>query len=95
MVWLLALPVVWWAAVLIADSIHPNQNLLEILEVLTERLDHPFTLHLTEYTVKTVLICTFLYAMGIGIFYANQRNYRRGEEHGSAKWGDVRQICKR
>ena len=95
MVWLLALPVVWWAAVLVADSIQPGQNLLEILEVLTERLNHPFALLLTEYTAKTVLICTFLYAMGIGIFYANQRNYRRGEEHGSAKWGDVHQICKR
>ena len=89
MVWLLALPVVWWAAVLIADSIHPNQNLPEILEVLTERLNHPFALHLTEYTAKAVLICTFLYAMGIGIYFSTRRNYRRREEHGSAKWGNT------
>lgn len=95
MVWLLALPVVWWAAVLLADSIGPGQNLMEILEVLTERLNHPFSLHITEYTARSLLVCTLLYAMGIGIFYANRRNYRRGEEHGSAKWGDVYQICKR
>lgn len=95
MVWLLALPVVWWAAVLLADSIGPGQNLMEILEVLTERLNHPFALHITEYTARSLLVCTLLYAMGIGIFYANRRNYRRGEEHGSAKWGDVYQICKR
>lgn len=95
MVWLLALPLVWWAAVLLADSIGPGQNLLGILEVLTERLNHPFTLHITEYTARSLLVCTLLYAMGVGIFYANRRNYRRGEEHGSAKWGDVYQTCKR
>ncbi|WP_330581593.1 type IV secretory system conjugative DNA transfer family protein [Faecalicatena contorta] len=95
MVWLLALPVVWWAAVLIADSVNPGQNLMEILEALTKRLEQPFSLHMTKYTVKSVLVCTLLYGMGIGIFYANRRNYRRGEEHGSAKWGDVFQTCKK
>ncbi|SHK91033.1 type IV secretion system protein VirD4 [Hespellia stercorisuis DSM 15480] len=95
MVWLFALPVVWWAALLIADAIKPGMNLLAIMEVLTEKLNHPFSLHITKYTVKSVFICTLLYGMGIGIFYASQKNYRRGEEHGSAKWGDVQQICKK
>ena len=65
------------------------------MEVLTEKLNHPFQLHYTEYTIKSVLICTLLYAAGIGIFYSSQKNYRRGEEHGSARWGDARQICKK
>ena len=95
MVWLLALPVVWWAAVLFADAAAPGRNLMELLEHLTEKLNTPFQLQVTSYTAKSVLVCTGLYGMGIGIFYANGRNYRRGEEHGSAKWGDVRQICKR
>ena len=51
--------------------------------------------HYTEYTIKSVLVCTLLYAAGIGIFYSSQKNYRRGEEHGSARWGDARQICKK
>ncbi|MCI8285893.1 MAG: type IV secretory system conjugative DNA transfer family protein [Firmicutes bacterium] len=95
MVWLLALPVVWWAAVLFADAATPGRNLMELLEHLTEKLNTPFQLQVTSYTAKSVLVCTGLYGIGIGIFYANGRNYRRGEEHGSAKWGDVRQICKR
>ena len=66
-----------------------------ILELLTEKLDHPFEIHFTEYTVRSLLVCTFLYGMGIGIFYSNQKNYRRGEEHGSAKWGNVGQLCKK
>lgn len=95
MIWLAGLPVIWWAAILIADAIQPGRNLFELMEVLTEKLDHPFQLHYTEYTIKSVLVCTLLYAAGIGIFYSSQKNYRRGEEHGSARWGDARQICKK
>ena len=95
MVWLLALPLVWWAALLLADSVGPDRNLMVILELLTEKLDHPLEIHFTEYTGKSLLACTLLYGMGIGIFYSNQKNYRRGEEHGSAKWGNVGQLCKK
>ena len=94
-IWLAGLPVIWWAAILIADAIQPGRNLFELMEVLTEKLNHPFQLHYTEYTIKSVLVCTLLYAAGIGIFYSSQKNYRRGEEHGSARWGDARQICKK
>ena len=66
-----------------------------ILELLTEKLEHPFEIHFTEYTGKSLLVCTLAYGMGIGIFYSNQKNYRRGEEHGSAKWGNVNQLCKK
>ena len=68
---------------------------MELLPVLTEKLNQPFQIHFTEYTVKCLFLCTLLYGMGIGIFYANQKNYRRGEEHGSAKWGDVGKLCKK
>mgnify|MGYP000593599853 FL=1 len=95
MIWLAGLPVIWWAAILIADAIQPGRNIFELMEVLTEKLNHPFQLHYTEYTIKSVLVCTLLYAAGIGIFYSSQKNYRRGEEHGSARWGDARQICKK
>lgn len=95
MIWLAGLPVIWWAGILIADAIQPGRNLFELMEVLTEKLNHPFQLHYTEYTIKSILVCTLLYAAGIGIFYSSQKNYRRGEEHGSARWGDARQICKK
>ena len=95
MIWLAGLPVIWWAAILIADAIQPGRNLFALMEVLTEKMNHPFQLHYTEYTIKSMLVCTLLYAAGIGIFYSSQKNYRRGEEHGSARWGDARQICKK
>lgn len=95
MIWLAGLPVIWWGAILLADAIQPGRNLFELMEVLTEKLNHPFQFHYTEYTIKSMLVCTLLYAAGIGIFYSSQKNYRRGEEHGSARWGDARQICKK
>ena len=95
MIWLSGLPVIWWVAILLADAIQPGRNLFELMEVLTEKLNHPFQFHYTEYTIKSMLVCTLLYAAGIGIFYSSQKNYRRGEEHGSARWGDARQICKK
>lgn len=95
MIWLAGLPVIWWVAILLADAIQPGRNLFELMEVLIEKLNHPFQFHYTEYTIKSMLVCTLLYAAGIGIFYSSQKNYRRGEEHGSARWGDARQICKK
>lgn len=95
MIWLAGLPVIWWVAILLADAIQPGRNLFELMEVLTEKLNHLFQFHYTEYTIKSMLVCTLLYAAGIGIFYSSQKNYRRGEEHGSARWGDARQICKK
>lgn len=95
MIWLAGLPVIWWVAILLADAIQQGRNLFELMEVLTEKLNHPFQFHYTEYTIKSMLVCTLLYAAGIGIFYSSQKNYRRGEEHGSARWGDARQICKK
>lgn len=68
---------------MVADAVTPGANLLSIMDNLTEKLNHPLSLRYTPYTVKAILISTILYGLGVGIYYANQRNYRRGEEHGS------------
>ena len=89
------LPVVWWAGAITACAIKPDTNLLQILQVLTEKLDQPFSITYTPYTLRCVFTFTIAYALGIGIYYSQKRNYRRGVEHGSAKWGDAASICKR
>ena len=58
MIWLAGLPVIWWVAILLADAIQPGRNLFELMEVLTEKLNHPFQFHYTEYTIKSMLVCT-------------------------------------
>ena len=32
------------------------------------------------------------YGLGIGVYLSTDRNYRRREEHGSARWGDPKGI---
>lgn len=89
------LPVVWWTGAITACAIEPDTNLLQILQVLTEKLDQPFSITYTPYTMRCVFTFTIAYVSGIGIYYSQKKNYRRGVEHGSAKWGDAASICKR
>ena len=79
----------------LACAIQPGENIFEILDRLSQILRQPFSLHYTVYTGKCILILSFAYITGICIYYSQQKNYRRGVEHGSASWGDVHQICKR
>ncbi|MCI7721854.1 MAG: type IV secretory system conjugative DNA transfer family protein [Mediterraneibacter faecis] len=79
----------------LACAIQPGENIFEILDRLSQILRQPFSLHYTVYTGKCILILSFAYITGICIYYAQQKNYRRGVEHGSAKWGDVHQICRK
>ena len=79
----------------LACAIQPGENIFEILDRLSQILRQPFSLHYTVYTGKCILILSFAYITGICIYYSQQKNYRRGVDHGSARWGDVHQICKR
>ena len=79
----------------LACAIQPGKNIFEILDRLNQILRQPFSLHYTVYTGKCILILSFAYITGICIYYSQQKNYRRGVEHGSAKWGDVHQICRK
>nr|WP_275242040.1 type IV secretory system conjugative DNA transfer family protein [[Ruminococcus] lactaris] len=78
-----------------ACAIAPDKNFIQILETLSEKLEQPFFITYTPYTFKCILIFTAAYFLGIGIYESQKRNYRRGVEHGSAKWGNVSEICRR
>lgn len=93
--WLYALglvPVIWFA-LLIAPAI--SGGLSEIVNALPAAMNHPFKIVWCEDSVKTVLIFIAAYGLGIGIYLSSRRNYRRGEEHGSARWGDPRAVNKK
>lgn len=85
-------PVVW-VALLIAPSV--SGGLPEILPKLMTVFNNPFQIELCEDSLRTVLVLLLAYGMGIGIYFSTRRNYRRREEHGSAKWGDARTINKK
>ena len=86
------IPVVW-LALKIAPSV--GGGLATILPELMSAFDDPFHIELCEDSVKTVLVLLLCYGMGIGIYFSTRRNYRRREEHGSAKWGEARTVNKK
>ena len=86
------LPVVW-LGLLIAPAAHGG--LPEILARFPAAMNDPFHIELCGDSVKTVLVLLCVYGLSIGVFLSSRRNYRRGEEHGSAKWGNARAINKK
>ena len=86
------IPVVW-LALKIAPSV--GGGLATILPELMSVFDDPFHIELCEDSVKAVLVLLLCYGMGIGIYFSTRRNYRRREEHGSAKWGEARTVNKK
>ena len=65
------------------------------MNCLTVAMNNPTHITFNEYSLKAVLIFLFLYAMGIGIYFSSRENRRPGEEHGSARWGNVKSVVKR
>ena len=84
---------VGWLALKIAPSV--GGGLAEILPGLMTVFNEPFRIELCENSIKTVLVLLLCYGMGIGIYFSTRRNYRRREEHGSAKWGDANAVNKK
>ncbi len=82
-------PVIWFA---LLTAPYLSGGLIGIVKGLPEAMDHPFSMELCKDSAKTVLLFLLAYGLGIGIYLSTRRKYRRGEEHGSAVWGDVREI---
>lgn len=96
LIWMMSLcgifPVVW-LALLTAPFI--VGGLPEIMRGLPNAVRQPFHIRFCGDSVKTVLIFLSAYGLGIGICISMQRNYRKREEHGSAIWGNARQVNKK
>ena len=86
------IPVVW-LGLLIAPSV--KGGLPEILTSLMNAMNDPFHIELCEDSVKAVLVLLLCYGMGVGIYFSTRRNYRRREEHGSAKWSSASAVNKK
>lgn len=84
-----------WFALILASCYTEGIKLIALLDKLTVAVNKPFEISFNEYSIKFVLVFLFLYAMGIGVYFSSRENRRPGEEHGSAKWGNVSSIVKK
>ena len=85
-------PVVW-AALLTAPYI--KNGLPGILEGWNQVFRQPFEIRICEDSLRTVLFFLAIYFAVIGVGFSSCRKYRRGVEHGSAAWGNAKEIGRR
>ena len=90
----LTIPVLWLAV--IAANVYENgMNVFELVSHFTAAVNHPFAVRWTAYTPRFLLVFLLLYGGGVLLYYADHENRRPGEEYGSAKWGNARELNKR
>lgn len=89
---LLLIPTIW-AALLIAP--YMNQGLFQAIGEIATALENPFRITWCGDSLRVVFIFLIIYVCGIGIYFSNQKNYRRKEEYGSAKWGNAKKVNKK
>ena len=79
-----------WFSLLIAPAM--SDGLVGLINELPNVINNPFKITWCENSLKTVLILVMIYGTALGVYLSSERNYRRREEHGSAKWGNARQV---
>ena len=79
-----------WFGLLVAPFV--SGGLMEIIIGFPKAMETPFKISLCEDSLKTVLVFLGSYALCIVILLSSEKNYRRGVEYGSAKWGNVTEV---
>ena len=69
-----------------------KNSIFDVVSEMEMIFADPWHIEWTSSSLKAVLFCLFAYVMGIGVWLSTRRNYRRGEEHGSAKWGNAAAV---
>lgn len=82
-----------WIALLIAPSV--DGGLAQIMKEFSSVMNNPFNITWCSNSLRVLLICLLIYGCGIALYISSKGNYRRGEEHGSAKWGNARAVNKK
>ena len=86
------IPVIW-LSLLIAPYL--SSGIVEITNNLNNIFENPFSIVICENSIKAVLIFLLIYILAILMYETTRKNYRRNEEHGSAKWGNSISLNKK
>ena len=91
-VWAALSPLVLWLAAIAAYAYEDGMNLFQWMGRFSQVLERPFAIGWTPYTLKYMLGSLLLYGCGIALYYSSRENRRPGEEYGSAKWGNPKEL---
>lgn len=90
--WAALSPLVLWLAAIAAYAYEDGMNLFQWMGRFSQVLERPFAIGWTPYTLKYMLVGLLLYGCGIALYYSSRENRRPGEEYGSAKWGNPKEL---
>ena len=90
--WAALSPLVLWLAAIAAYAYEDGMNLFHWMGRFSQALERPFSIGWTPYTLKCMLGSLLLYGCGIALYYSSRENRRPGEEYGSAKWGNPKEL---
>ena len=88
---LLVIPVLWLAA-LLASGYEDGMTLFDLMAVFPTLMEKPFAIRWTPHTLKFLLIGLAVYGCAVMLYFSSSENRRPGEEHGSAHWGNAKQL---
>lgn len=87
--WMITLgliPAIWFA-LRMAPGIDSG-----MLSYLPVAMKTPFDIEWCNHSLKSIFIAVLAYLIAVGVLFSSKGNYRRGEEHGSAKWGMAKTV---
>lgn len=90
--WAALSPLALWLAAIAAYAYEDGMNLFQWMGRFSQVLERPFSIDWTPYTLKCMLGSLLLYGCGIALYYSSRENRRPGEEYGSAKWGNPKEL---
>ena len=82
-----------WLAVLIAPTL--GGGLPVMIPKMGDAFSHPFRFTWCDVTLPCIVVFTAIYGLILIVYHYTKPNYRRREEHGSAKWGEAKEINKK
>ena len=90
--WAALSPLVLWLAAIAAYAYEDGMNLFQWMGRFRQVLERPFAIGWTAHTLKFMLVGLLFYGCGIALYYSSRENRRPGEEYGSAKWGNPKEL---
>ena len=82
-----------WLAVLIAPTL--GGGLPVMIPKMGDAFSHPFRFTWCDITLPCIAVFAAIYGLILIVYHYTKPNYRRREEHGSAKWGEAKEINKK
>ena len=90
--WAALSPLVLWLAAIAAYAYEDGMNLFQWMGRFSQVLERPFSIGWTAHTPKFMMVSLIIYAFGIALYYSGRENRRPGEEYGSARWGNPKEL---